>query len=745
MLLFFSTVLLPGFSSPQNSNVQFLVVAQLFFLQKSVLLPRVMNNKAPLLGVAACVCIMGAVLGLLSLFGPTSALRGDDLLLQALDAAYVELRAEGLWHEYGDQYSQDCEAIPSSFPYPDPAQDGPAILWDNSTQQYVEKYGTLATILNEGVVRVGTYENVYIVPALIDRIAQHYHTPITVQQVNGDPFDLLDSGAVDMTDGNMAVSGMHGDTRRSEKWQPGCDIYISYFYLMATKVGPQFADYKSFVTYIHEKLMMCEPVMGCAQLPILGQVLTVTFPGIGLQEFSPSCFDYMNSTTDFVITFGDIETAAIWSNTYAYKSDIVAPGSYFLRREVPQSRKVNQSYIPKDWEIGNEQLAQLFEAGLMDVVLSGYRSALFSYWKIPWFSFTDCLPQAGFDIDSLKDYTGVAKRVLDTSRIRVGVLSWDALPMINTTDPKSARGLLPAMEKYIFSWLANQFTLPGIQIEYVVYPSSDLVFQALERGEIDCTSMYFTTGTSVILSDGAPHIVNKAFRASCSTLGIMQDFVVETNSGINSVDELVEFLTAHPHKQIGLQSQDMLNLLTSWTLKSVDFTPIYGTVSELFDQLFSPSADVPALLLTLPYEVPDIYLNRYTHFDSELLVPNSAFFRFDKTYPCGDYEYEPELGEECERTMKGCADNCYCVSGYKAAPDSPVCESDESLLSTTAILGLVFGGVALILIVAGVAGFILVFPQCRKKWMLEGAQRARHSQMYARRSSGVSMAPLVDS
>ncbi|KAH3745460.1 hypothetical protein Pelo_13159 [Pelomyxa schiedti] len=646
-------------------------------------------------------------LAVLSLLCGSIALKGDDLLLQA----------------------SDCEAIPSSFPYPDPSDDGPAILWDNVTNTYVEKLGTFGTILKEGVAHVGTFETVYI----IARIAQHYNTTISIVQVDGDPFDLLDNGSIDLTDGNIAVAGMHGDSRRSKNWQAGCDIYVSYFYLMSSKVGPQFADYKSFVTYLHEQLMMCEPIVGCAQLPILAQVLTVTFPGIGIREFSPSCFDYMNSTDEFVIAFGDLGTAAVWSGTYAYKSDMVAPGSYFLRREVPQERKVNVSYIPQDWEIGNEQLAQLFEAGLMDVVLSGYRSAVFAYWKIPWFSFTDCLPQAGFDINPLQEYTGVAKRVLDSSKIRVGVLQWDALPMINTTDPRSARGVIPAIEKYIFSWLSNQFTLPGINIEYATFSSSDLAFQALERGEIDCTSMYFTSGSSVTLSDGKQYIVNKVL-----------DFVVDSKSGISSVDELVDHLTAAPNKKIGLQSAELLDLVTSWTLKNVLFTPVYGTVSELFDQLFSPTANVAALLLTLPYDVPETYIGQYTNFDSALLVPNSAFFRFDKSYSCGDHEWEPQLGEECEVEVEGCQE-CVCMTDYKQAVDSPVCASDAPLLSTTALLGLVLGGFFLILIVAGVAVFILVFPQCRKKWMREGVLRARRSTMYTRRSAGVSMAPLVNS
>lgn len=121
-----------------------------------------------------------------------------------------------------------------------------------------------------------------------------------------------------------------------------------------------------------------------------------------------------------------------------------------------------------DWETGNEEFAELYEAGMMNLVRTGYYDDIFAYWNITYYTFQDCLPQggfhiyeaiSGFSVETCKvtslDYTGTASKVLNNCEVHIGTIQWDVMPLYNTTDPTQPRGILTTLEKQIFSWYGN--------------------------------------------------------------------------------------------------------------------------------------------------------------------------------------------------------------------------------------------------------------------------------------------------
>ena len=50
------------------------------------------------------------------------------------------------------------------------------------------------------------------------------------------------------------------------------------------------------------------------------------------------------------------------------------------------------------------------------------------------------------------EYQGTALKILSQQKVSIGVIRWTAMPIINTVDQSSPRGILATMEKQIFSW-----------------------------------------------------------------------------------------------------------------------------------------------------------------------------------------------------------------------------------------------------------------------------------------------------
>eukprot|EP01106_Pelomyxa_sp_JSP_P004688 TRINITY_DN1744_c0_g1_i2.p1 TRINITY_DN1744_c0_g1~~TRINITY_DN1744_c0_g1_i2.p1 ORF type:complete len:336 (+),score=55.08 TRINITY_DN1744_c0_g1_i2:49-1008(+) len=315
------------------------------------------------------------------------------------------------------------------------------------------------------------------------------------------------------------------------------------------------------------------------------------------------------------------------------------------------------------------------------------------------------------------------------------------MPMVDMSNESSPMGLIPGVERQVFSWIADQFSLNEIKRVYHIYPSSDLMFQALSRGEIDVTSLFFGTGSSFHDSQNNLFRRRIKFRPACSIIGDITEFVVRASDSIHSVDQLRVYMAAHPGMMVATANGAMAEII-SWPLRGLNCTTILIEDTNTLLNIIATNFSFVTVVPPEPFSTEN-YTGVLERFESGVISPTAAFFRRDKVYPCDNKVLETVYQEQCEVGDPTCTLNCTCATGYQATEE--VNELGCKVISTLPVFAIVciaLGALASVAIVVAVVAFATI-PFCRKRSYQEGATRMRGALFYTRRSSSQMSSPLT--
>lgn len=308
------------------------------------------------------------------------------------------------------------------------------------------------------------------------------------------------------------------------------------------------------------------------------------------------------------------------------------------------------------------------------------------------------------------------KHILETHRIRIGLVLGDHRPVVFVNDTHQF-GALVDIEEKVVEWIGKLMGLNDpILMEFSRYPTGSAVLDALEKGEIDVTYSY--------MFQGGMH-KNRTRRLamipSCVTDGYIIIITVSRSSGITTNEQLVAFLDQHPSK-IGATSE-LLRTYMELITRPHNVTVICDR-DDCFRML--ERGEIAAAMTTWVPEsrFANTTLNRFA---SGFVMSTCAFVRRDLVTSCGDGVVDPTLGEECEVGGNGCSTVCRCEGGYRPfIPAQVECERDA--MATWAVVAIAVGstaGTALLLVALGVA----VVPCLRARYMRAGANLMRNSMI----------------
>ncbi|KAH3765839.1 TKL protein kinase [Pelomyxa schiedti] len=566
-------------------------------------------------------------------------------------------------------------------------------------RQYVDTENLLEEILRTQKVYIPAGVGSNTTEALreiIYKINDYYDTSIDIIRVpsNSTELHLLTDEEVDATDSRLLIAGMEKGRKRSVVWRPSCNVYGERLFLVCRQNGEFGAT--NFSKYINELVMLSKPVQGCCTSYVHGQLLKLLFPGISvvLQKTREQCLNYTLYNDTLTLSYGTPEEVATYS-LFGLETDNYFPTASFFRREILEENKINDSYTPQTHETGNDQLGDLYDAALMNFVKTGYYNLLFEYWDMSHYLYLDCIPQGAYNIWTYSECEGTVKHILDTGKVKIGTLMWEAMPLIQQHEAGLAEGLLATLEKQIFTWIGEQFGIETIELEYVPFHTSDETFSALESGVIDVTSMFFFSG-AFYRKDNDTLRRNVVFRPSCSTVGEPINFVVKKNSGFKSLDDLRAHIAGDDHCRVAVQNEE-LGWIVQWLLRGLNYSLI--TISSTVDIFvaINSSEHWAAGVPTTPFEGHIAEFQQLTYFDSNTIIPTTAFFRRDKQFPCGNGELEKQYGEQCEIGTYGCnASTCKCQTNFVA--DTFGCKDQSKKLPTLTIaLCTIIGGLLLLI------------------------------------------------
>eukprot|EP01105_Mastigella_eilhardi_P026604 TRINITY_DN7775_c0_g1_i1.p1 TRINITY_DN7775_c0_g1~~TRINITY_DN7775_c0_g1_i1.p1 ORF type:complete len:1157 (+),score=303.07 TRINITY_DN7775_c0_g1_i1:133-3603(+) len=643
--------------------------------------------------LAVCALLSGAAL-------LAAAEMGDEQLAQAFEAAYVELAQSSTvltdWFTANSQTAfQSCFVNTTYYAYP--------------TKEAAK--GVLQQVLNSGTLKVATYskKQATVVPFsyLTTQFSTHYGVAITVAETACDTedacFRLLDNRDVDVIDSSFGVGGSADSHIRRLYWRPlSCAMGVETLLLGSTS-SSGISSAASLNTVSEDKVLLSETADICAFTDYQQQLLSFAFSGLNVRLLSSEsdCTSLVLSDPDVLATVLSEDTSRLV--TYKYK--MVVPLAPFFRRETQEKFKVNRGAVLQSYETGNEELAQMYDAAYIEQFTSGYVDKLFDHFSIDHDVIGDCLLQNKvYSYKYLEASVGTLNRIKTDKKVTIGVVKADNMPLLSTVGG-TPKGIIVSLEKTIFNWIATQFSMYSMNVTYKIYDSQDEVFDALDNGEIDVTSALFFTG-----GFGMGYRRNLEYRPSCTIMSQPSVGIVRTSSGINNLEGLSIPFIFPPAKKVGVQSPQMVDYFKQLHIGFQQYAEF--TVNSNIDALFSLLRTDSSTWVVFPDPPFTLDTTKYPDFTTITLgqsIPNAAFFRQDKVFPCYNNEVEPEYGEECDAgiagdvTGSGCS-NCSCNKGYHStSPESTVCAANHNggKANTAAIvLGTVFGVLGAVVVLA---------------------------------------------
>eukprot|EP01106_Pelomyxa_sp_JSP_P010526 TRINITY_DN27917_c0_g1_i1.p1 TRINITY_DN27917_c0_g1~~TRINITY_DN27917_c0_g1_i1.p1 ORF type:complete len:488 (+),score=71.56 TRINITY_DN27917_c0_g1_i1:94-1557(+) len=487
--------------------------------------------------------------------------------------------------------------------------------------------------------------------------------------------------------------------------------------------------------------MLCQKVEGCAHSVFDTQILNRLFPGIEIisVEYSVKCVDMIRENNNSTLLLAIVDDLLECPTDLAcFETTYIAPCATFFRKEVLKKNKVSSSVTLANWEIGNQQFALLYESALIALIDQGYISNVFKLWSYPYYWIEDCMTQP-CGVGKLADYYGTAGIVLG-GKVRIGALRWDMMPLIDTTDPKFPQGIIPAIEKQIFTWIATQFSLKAINLSYSIFSSTQEVFLALKSGEVDVTSMFFYIG-SFNTENETVYRRNNEYYTSCTTMGLDSYFVTRISSNFTSSEDLRNYTASNPYQTVGV-TDPATGWMMAWPLRGLNYTLLMiPDAQELLETLAN---NTTLIAVGFPNSLDISAYPTLMQFRSGVVTPCAAFFRRDKSFPCGSDELESYLGEMCETVDPSCATNCTCDPPYVNNSEAYGCLETKPLDIYLLVI-IVCSGVTTLTVIVVILVLALLIPYLRKRAFVAGAHKMRDSLFFQRRGGTYKPVPVNSS
>eukprot|EP01105_Mastigella_eilhardi_P012862 TRINITY_DN2931_c0_g1_i5.p1 TRINITY_DN2931_c0_g1~~TRINITY_DN2931_c0_g1_i5.p1 ORF type:complete len:441 (+),score=105.10 TRINITY_DN2931_c0_g1_i5:60-1382(+) len=416
-------------------------------------------------------------------------LSGDELLAQAFDAALLEMYNDGtveaiMLHNdvQGFMEVMDCAGYPQ---YP-----------ANAT-------GELLRVLQQGYVVVGQSSNfsatgycVYVyppqgaTPALeqeaFRRVGVHYGYTLNVQYdlsftTADDALDALADGKIDASASNFGQGSFyHGNTRRSDKFRRSCCTYAENVHLASTRA--------SGITSRDVLDATIESVNKYSQA-MLGAVGTSTFQSmqqifinavVYLYEDDATALAALNSKKLLAVAAYKHASTDDSASYSWYPIDYILPRSTFFRKESREVDKVKNLTSVENWQVGNEELVDVYNAALVWMVSLGKQADIFSSYNITSVSLGDCVTkEGGYSVPSTP--SGTLGLVLARHQLLIGINELDSAPIVDSISQDQPMGALVDMERAIATWSAS---VPPVDLAPVlIFRAGDRVVRETQQRE----------------------------------------------------------------------------------------------------------------------------------------------------------------------------------------------------------------------------------------------------------------------
>eukprot|EP01105_Mastigella_eilhardi_P012069 TRINITY_DN2777_c0_g1_i6.p1 TRINITY_DN2777_c0_g1~~TRINITY_DN2777_c0_g1_i6.p1 ORF type:complete len:700 (+),score=95.79 TRINITY_DN2777_c0_g1_i6:34-2100(+) len=668
-------------------------------------------------------CVLAAVFA----FGvarATSTSGGDEAFARAYEAALVDLVLDGTMETLVTKndvmgFVQVMDCAPDGEIYSYPSVD-------------LSAGGTLAEVLERGYARVGARRGFTssgwadyndppkgmapdVEKEVFRRIGLHYGRNLTVRyNLNFSSTDAviaaLDDNVVDASACNYGIGSFSGNVRRATTYRYSCCTTSEDVY-MASSVSSGITSKSDLELRISQTNLKGQAKVGA--------VGTSAFQVIQQLFLTAVVVQYTTDVEAIAALANDISLLAVAAFKPASKPDttnnwysinFVIPRTSFFRKEILLKNKVANISKVTEWQTGNQALASVYNAALVWTATLGLRSDIYSRYNISLLGIGDCVTKEGsYTVPS--GTSGTLKQVLDSHKLRIGVMRTESLPLIDSTGD-SPVGALPDVERSIATWISRQYSsfLP-VSTQYTLYDTSDEVFDALGDGSIDVTTAFMFAGG--FYSNEARR---RNFFPSCYTTATFMIGFASNTRDIHK--DLAHYLSLHPGLALGGVGMGNVQILKTFYGNLAEIVYFQKT-STAFAAVVSNQSMV-AILTDWMSEPPDGYAANVTQFELPFISPSCAFFRQDIVGGCGDGIVDQSLGEECDSSA-GCADNCQCGSGYGVDDRTHECHKNNKKTYTAAIVGGVLGGLVMAVVVVAVVMLVILIPILRHKYRKEGA------------------------
>ncbi|KAH3766995.1 tyrosine protein kinase [Pelomyxa schiedti] len=394
-----------------------------------------------------------------------------------------------------------------------------------------------------------------------------------------------------------------------------------------------------------------------------------------------------------------------------YPLDFYSPTVIIVPKETRIEDKVAVGGTIENWQQGNEDLANVYDAAVLNMFQWNYFQQHFG--SLTSVRIADCVNGDGFSFQQPRE--GVLATVYTTGIIRVGVSRREEGILLTAVSQNNISGLIVDAEQQICASISvnlGKFINP----QYFYYETDELLLEALATGEIDHTLPVVFEGG--VISNGT--LKRWVYRSSCISFSDFSYILARTP--LATVSELP---ITSSSKTGGVLSRSCNALKIVYQIRC---THEYDTMDEGLAALRGGIID---------YLVADAWLIRQANVtglyntSTTVMAPRVSFFRKDKVYACGDDIYDASLGEECEVKGFGCSQTCSCMEGFRVIGNYS-CEevNDDGPSIVGIVVGVCLGSVALIL--GALVGTILVVRHMNKQTQLEAAISLEQRQFLKR-------------
>lgn len=190
---------------------------------------------------------------------------------------------------------------------------------------------------------------------------------------------------------------------------------------------------------------------------------------------------------------------------------------------------------------GNTELMSAYESALVRLMQNGVYGSLFDDGDSNTPLISDCVPQINaypWPSNASLTVNGTFANVLARKKLIIGVVDNDQTPWYKptaTTPSVVVEGLIPSLETQIAALISQQYSVaPSLAIDYRLYSTSNLMFNALANGEIDMTNGFMAIGS--FLNSTVRR--RTAFAPSCTIFARDRKAYVLVSQNITSLSSL---------------------------------------------------------------------------------------------------------------------------------------------------------------------------------------------------------------